>query len=108
MAELRPPRFLSIGRDGTHPFSEPRLDEGEILKVCNERARLVAAVPLKTRTKRPRRRAGRSSQVGSRLGQLVRTTLVGIATRSEIPFSSSMGFQGMKPKAQRSRLKGDV
>ena len=42
------------------------------------------------------------------LGQLARTTLVDIATRTETHFSSSQGFQGVTPAAQKAHLKGDV
>jgi hypothetical protein len=85
------------------------MTKSEILAVCDELAKLVAAGPVKDAKK-----AARAAELVEALksvpglGQLARTTLVDIATRSEIHFSSSKGFQGMKPEAQRSRLKDDV
>jgi hypothetical protein len=85
------------------------MTKSEVLAVCDELAKLVAAGPAKDAKK-----AARSAELIEALrsvpglGQLARTTLVDIATRSEIHFSSSKGFQGVKPEAQRSHLKSDV
>ena len=85
------------------------MTKSEILAVCDELAKLVAAGPMKD-TKKAARAAELIEALKSvpGLGQLARTTLVDIATRSEIHFSSRTGFQGMKPEAQRAHLKGDV
>ena len=85
------------------------MTKSEVLAVCDELARLVTAGPVKDAKK-----AARAAELIEALrsvpglGQLARTTLVDIATRSEIHFSSSKGFQGVKPEAQRAHLKSDV
>lgn len=85
------------------------MTKSEVLAVCDELAKLVAAGPAKDAKKAAR--AGEliaSLRSVPGLGQLARTTLVDIATRAEIHFSSSKGFQGVTPAAQRSHLAGDV
>jgi hypothetical protein len=85
------------------------MTKAEVLKVCDELAKLIAAGPVKD-AKKAARAAELVEAIRSvpGLGQLARTTLVDIATRSEIHFNSAKGFQGMKPEAQRARLKSDV
>jgi hypothetical protein len=85
------------------------MTKSEILDVCDELARLVAAGPVKDAKK-----AARAAELIEALksvpglGQLARTTLVDIATRAEIHFSSSKGFQGVTPAVQKAHLEGDV
>lgn len=85
------------------------MTKSEVLEVCDELAKLIAAGPVKDAKK-----AARAAELVEALrsvpglGQLARTTLVDIAARSEIHFSSSKGFKGMTPAAQKAHLKGDL
>jgi hypothetical protein len=85
------------------------MTRSEVLAVCDELAKLVATGPVKDAKK-----AARATELiealksVSGLGQLARTTLVDIATRSETHFSSAKGFHGVTPADQKAHLKGDV
>ena len=85
------------------------MTKSEVLDVCDELAKLVAAGPVKGAKK-----AARAAELIEALrsvpglGQLARTTLVDISTRAEIHFSSSKGFHGVTPAKQKAHLKGDV
>jgi len=85
------------------------MTKSEVLAVCDELAKLVAAGPVKD-AKTAARAAELIEALKSvpGLGQLARTTLVDIATRSEVHFSSGKGFKGQTPADQKAHLKGDV